>query len=153
LKYYIRCPLSIYQVTQVFIIILALTFALNVLILIYCGVMLHIRIITQICEPVLLFVLRYNSRPNQVFVGSAYSGLGHEDNSQLVVVKHRDGDILIGGKKRRTQIELRGMGSLLPHDYVGEELHDATGLYVKARDAAICKSSTFTAMLSLVRGY
>lgn len=87
-------------------IILALTFAINVFILIYYGVMLRVRLIADLCEPLLLFILGLNSPPDHLFQGSPPTGLHGQDYARLFVVEQRHDQAVVVGKEEAGAVEL-----------------------------------------------
>ena len=93
------------------LVVLALTLLINIFILIYFAVLLRIKLITDLCEPLVLFVLGYHSPPSDgLFAGRPQEGPQKRDmqvewivkrkGEQLVVVGmgERDGDL--GGEGR-----------------------------------------------------
>ena len=93
-------------------IILAMTFVINVFIFAYYAVIIRLRFVVDICEPLLTFVLGYESPPRELFVGSAMRGLDRTDHSQVFVVESRDENVAVVAKDKASGIELVERNSL-----------------------------------------
>jgi hypothetical protein len=52
---------------QGFHVVLAAVFIINLFILIYLAILLRVRLIPDLCEPLVLFILGYHSLPDELF--------------------------------------------------------------------------------------
>lgn len=95
-----------------FIAVLGLTFAINLSILIYFAIIIKIRVVADICEPLILFILGYHSVPDIPFESSLRNGLQKRDFVQLWNIRHQDGKMLIAGKDDKTSLELKDRRTL-----------------------------------------
>jgi transcriptional regulator of nitric oxide reductase len=50
-------------------LVLASVFAINLFIFIYLAILQRFRLMTDLREPLILFILRYHSRPGRLFWG------------------------------------------------------------------------------------
>jgi hypothetical protein len=91
--------------------VLALTLLINIFILTYFAVLLRIKLITDLCEPLVLFILGYHSPPaDGLFRGLPQEGLQKADmrvdwivkrkGERLVVVGMDEADGDLGGEGR-----------------------------------------------------
>lgn len=87
---------SSYQ--NAFLVVLLLTFLLNLFILIYFGILLRIRVITDLCEPLVLFILGYNSAPGNLYQ-DVRLGMRSEDFATSWVVKQKENELVVVGKE------------------------------------------------------
>ncbi|KAF2734846.1 hypothetical protein EJ04DRAFT_543335 [Polyplosphaeria fusca] len=81
-----------------FFVVLASVFLMNVLILAYFATVTRLRFITDICEPVVLFLLGYQSTPENLFRKDDGSKLGKALYSVPWLVKSRDECLVVVGK-------------------------------------------------------
>ncbi|KAI4945005.1 hypothetical protein J4E91_008350 [Alternaria rosae] len=106
------------------LVVLALTLLINIFIFIYFAVMLRIKLITDLCEPLVLFVLGYHSPPSDgLFMGRPQEGPQKRDmqvdwivkrkGEQLVVVGmgERDGDLEGEGRGKGGWFRMRRRGA------------------------------------------
>ncbi|CAO2655079.1 Nn.00g118120.m01.CDS01 [Neocucurbitaria sp. VM-36] len=84
---------------RIFLAVLLLTFAINLFIFIYLGIMLRIRLITDLCEPLVLFLLGYHSNTTHLFRGLPQEGPHPHDYAVPWVVKRRNGQLVVVGKE------------------------------------------------------
>jgi hypothetical protein len=89
-----------------------LTFLINILILVYYSFLLRMRLVVDICEPLLTFVLGYNSQRDELFVGSALRGLDSTDYERMFVVEDRNGEVSVVAKEKAGGIEMMEENSL-----------------------------------------
>jgi hypothetical protein len=87
-------------------IILALTFIINILVLIYYGFLLRMRLAVDTCEPLLTFVIGYSSPRGQLFDGSALRGFDSADYAIMFVVEERNGELAVVAIETASDIEL-----------------------------------------------
>ncbi|CBX98555.1 hypothetical protein LEMA_P077940.1 [Plenodomus lingam JN3] len=64
---------------QAFLPVLSLTLVLNIFILLYLAFVLRIRLVTDLCEPLVLFIVGYRSPPGSLFGQDALQGPGRAD--------------------------------------------------------------------------
>jgi hypothetical protein len=72
--------------------------------------MLRVRLITDICEPLLLFVLGSQSSPSHLFQSTAQEGLHKEDYAQPWIMKRQEGELVVVGKDKADAMELDSQG-------------------------------------------
>ncbi|KAJ4368480.1 hypothetical protein N0V83_006837 [Neocucurbitaria cava] len=102
---------------RIFLAVLVLTFAINLFILIYLGIVLRIRLITDLCEPIVLFLLGYHSDTAHLFRGLPQEGPHPNDyavpwivkrrNGQLVVVAREEADLVDGTEDANRSFQMR----------------------------------------------
>jgi hypothetical protein len=99
-------PDQLVNLLQAFIVILALTFVINIGILVYYAFLLRMRLVVDICDPLLTFALGYSSPRGNLFVGSALRGLDRTDYARTFVVEDRGGEIAVVEKDAASRIEM-----------------------------------------------
>ena len=70
------------------------------------------RLVVDICEPLLTFVLGYNSPRGELFVGSAREGLDRTDYARMFVVEDRNREVAVVAKETESGIEMMEEDSL-----------------------------------------
>ena len=92
------------------LVVLALTLLINIFILIYFAVLLRIKLITDLCEPLVLFVLGYHSPPSDgLFQGRPQEGPQKRDMQVDWIVKSKGEQLVVVGMGERDG-DLRGDG-------------------------------------------
>ncbi|KAI4714298.1 hypothetical protein J4E89_001748 [Alternaria sp. Ai002NY15] len=92
------------------LVVLALTLLINIFILIYFAVLLRIKLITDLCEPLVLFVLGYHSPPSDgLFQGRPQEGPQKRDMQVDWIVKRKGEQLVVVGMGERDG-ELEGEG-------------------------------------------
>ncbi|KAF2821931.1 hypothetical protein CC86DRAFT_448407 [Ophiobolus disseminans] len=81
-----------------FHIVLLSVFLINIFILIYLGVMLRVRLITDLCEPLVLFLLGYHSPPDNLFRGLPHDGVNKTDFLAPWCVNRQLGQLVVVGE-------------------------------------------------------
>lgn len=82
---------------KAFLVVLALTLLLNIFILIYLGFVLRVRLIIDLCEPLVLFIIGYHSAPGNIFGEASLQGPKGDDWGREWVVKREDGQMIVTG--------------------------------------------------------
>jgi hypothetical protein len=78
--------------------VLALTLLINIFILIYFAVLLRIKLITDLCEPLVLFILGYHSPPaDGLFKGLPQEGPQKSDMRVDWIVKRKGEQLVVVG--------------------------------------------------------
>ncbi|KAF2744436.1 hypothetical protein M011DRAFT_460974 [Sporormia fimetaria CBS 119925] len=98
---------------QAFLIILAATFTINVFVLIYHTAILRLRLLPDLSEPLLLFILGYRSPTTEsLFRDSMQHGVQNNELSRPWVVERRgyEGGFSVVGKDETEPIELEEVG-------------------------------------------
>jgi hypothetical protein len=102
--------------TQALLVVLALTLLINIFIFIYFAVLLRIRLITDICEPLVLFILGYHSPPQDgLFRGLPQEGPQKRDMRVDWIVKRKGEQLVVVGMEERDGelgAERRGEGGV-----------------------------------------
>ncbi|CAN9192379.1 unnamed protein product [Alternaria alternata] len=98
------------------LVVLALTLLINIFIFIYFAVLLRIRLITDICEPLVLFILGYHSPPQDgLFRGLPQEGPQKRDMRVDWIVKRKGEQLVVVGMEERDGelgAERRGEGGV-----------------------------------------
>lgn len=77
-----------------------MTFAINLLVLVYHGITTRVRLIRDICDPLFLFVLGYGSPPGSLFRGSLQDGLHEQTYAQPWIVQEQPtGEMIVAHKE------------------------------------------------------
>ncbi|EOA84484.1 uncharacterized protein SETTUDRAFT_111827 [Exserohilum turcica Et28A] len=83
---------------KAFLVVLALTLLINLFILFYLSFVLRIRLITDLCEPLVLFVLGYHSPPSDgLFKGLPQEGPRTSDLTVDWIVKRSNDQLVVVG--------------------------------------------------------
>jgi hypothetical protein len=90
---------------KAFLSVLLLAFLVNLFVLIYFGVVLRVRLITDLCEPLTLFLLGYHSPPDNLFQGLPQDGPHKSDFSKTWIVKREYGQLVVVGQDEATAVE------------------------------------------------
>jgi hypothetical protein len=98
-------PASANICLEAFISVLLLAFLVNVFILVYLGIVLRVRLITDLCEPLTLFVLGYHSPPDNLFQSLPQDGLNKSDLAKTWIVKREYGQLVVVGQDEATAVE------------------------------------------------
>ncbi|KAH7067989.1 hypothetical protein BKA63DRAFT_103651 [Paraphoma chrysanthemicola] len=91
---------------RAFLAVLGLVFTINLFILVYLGVFLRIRLITDLCEPLALFIVGHHSPPGNLFRSSYSEGVRNDDLAVPWVVKTVDDELVVVGKDKADEVEL-----------------------------------------------
>jgi hypothetical protein len=89
-----------------FISILFLTLLINLLIMFYFWGTLQLCMMTDLCEPLALLVLRHNSPPDRLFRSFVQHGVSTEEYDRAWVVEPRDGNLVVVSKGEKEAVEL-----------------------------------------------
>ncbi|CAE7034196.1 hypothetical protein P3342_007248 [Pyrenophora teres f. teres] len=81
------------------LVVLCLTLLINLFIFVYLSFSLRVRLITDLCEPLVLFILGYHSPPSEgLFKGLPQEGPQKSDLSVDWIVKRKDDQLVVVGK-------------------------------------------------------
>ncbi|KAF2844922.1 hypothetical protein T440DRAFT_461331 [Plenodomus tracheiphilus IPT5] len=88
---------------QAFLVVLGLTLLINIFILVYLSLILRVKLITDLCEPLVLFILGYHSAPGDLFGEVALQGPKKNDWARQWIVKREDGQTIVTGMDQTDQ--------------------------------------------------
>jgi hypothetical protein len=80
-------------------------FVVNLFILIYLAILLRVKLITDLCEPLVLFLLGYHSPPGTLFHGLPHDGVHGHDYLEPWAVKRHFGQLMVVGKDENAAVE------------------------------------------------
>ncbi|KAF1937476.1 hypothetical protein EJ02DRAFT_437830 [Clathrospora elynae] len=118
------------QYQKAFLVVLALTLLINLFILGYLAIVLRVRLITDLCEPLVLFILGYHSFPGKgLFEGLPQEGPQKSDLKEQWIVKRVGGQLVVVGRGEADEglgmegggRERFGMGMRRKRGVMGEE--------------------------------
>lgn len=94
---------------KAFLVVLLLTLLINLFILIYFSILLRVRFITDLCEPIVLFILGYHSPSSDgLFKGLPQEGPRKEDLRVPWIVKRKNEQLVVVGVEEREDWEGKG---------------------------------------------
>jgi hypothetical protein len=115
MEYVILCPTIVTERglhnQQAFLLVLALTLLIKLFIFIYLSLLLRVRLITDLCEPLVLFVLGYHSAPSEgLFKGLPQEGPQRADLGREWIVKRKNDQLVVVGKEEADGKDGEGRG-------------------------------------------
>ncbi|KAH7091921.1 hypothetical protein FB567DRAFT_226616 [Paraphoma chrysanthemicola] len=91
---------------RAFLGVLGFVFVINLFILVYLGLFLRVRLITDLCEPLALFIVGHNSPPGNLFRSSYREGVRNDDLAVPWVAKCVDDELIVVGMDKADEVEL-----------------------------------------------
>jgi hypothetical protein len=83
------------RASQSFHVILASVSFMNLFIFVYLLYLLHTRFVTDVCEPLALFLLGYHSLPDHLFQSQSLGGLHSDDWKVSWIIKRQLGQLVV----------------------------------------------------------
>jgi hypothetical protein len=90
----------------------SITFVINVCVLVFFAFLLRMRLVMDICEPLLAFALGYSSPRGKLLVRNAFRGLDSAGYARMWIVEERGGEVAVCEKETVCSVEFMAEGSL-----------------------------------------